>query len=261
MLTDLKSIPSYPDLRGKVAVVTGGSKGVGAEACRLLAKQGTHVVVNGRDSAAIDHVVSEIVDAGGSALGVVADCCDFSAVEELRRRAETEFGATDVLVAFAGGFGSYTPVHHIDEREWRHVIDSNLTSTFLTIKSFLPGMIERRRGSILTIASNSARTLDIPLTASYAAAKGGVIVLTRHVAKEVGQYGIRANCIAPATVMSDRIRQIMTEQRRSEVAAMAPLRRLGEPEDVGLATLFLASDSSSYLTGITLDVAGGRVMQ
>ncbi len=258
---DLQPIPMYPDLRGKVAVVTGGSKGVGAEACRLLARQGTCVVVNGRDTEAIDRVVAEIVGAGGKAMGFAADCCDFDAIEAMRSQTESELGPADILVAYAGGFGAYTPVQLTEEAEWRRVIDSNLTATFLTIKSFLPGMIDRRRGSILTIASNSARTLDIPLTASYAASKGGVIVLTRHVAKEVGPFGIRANCIAPATVLSDRIRQIMSDQRRAEVAALSPLGRLGETLDVALATLFLASDSSSYLTGITLDVAGGRVMQ
>jgi 3-oxoacyl-[acyl-carrier protein] reductase len=260
-LADQQPIPTYPDLRGKVAVVTGGSKGVGAEACRLLARQGTCVVVNGRDTQAIDKLVAEIAEDGGKAIGFAADCSDFAAVEAMRRHTESELGHADILVAYAGGFGAYTPVQLTDEVEWRRVIDSNLTSTFLTIKSFLPGMIERRRGSILTIASNSARTLDIPLTASYAASKGGVIVLTRHVAKEVGQYGIRANCIAPATILSDRIRNIMSEERRAEVAALSPLGRLGETLDVALATLFLASDSSSYLTGITLDVAGGRVMQ
>jgi 3-oxoacyl-[acyl-carrier protein] reductase len=227
----------------------------------MLARQGTRVVVNGRDTEAINKLVAEIVEAGGSAIGIAADCCDFGAIEGMRKSTEKVFGATDILVAYAGGFGAYTAAHLIEEEDWRSVIDSNLTSTFLTIKSFLPGMIERRRGSILTIGSNSARTLDILLTASYAASKGGVIVLTRHVAKEVGQYGVRANCVAPSTILSERIRQIMSEQRRAEVAALAPLGRLGEPSDVALATLFLASDSSSYLTGITLDVAGGRVMQ
>jgi 3-oxoacyl-[acyl-carrier protein] reductase len=140
------------------------------------------------------------------------------------------------------------------------VVEGNLTTTFLSIKSFLPGMIDRRRGSIITMASNAARFLDILTTASYAAAKGAVVTLSRHVAKEVGQYGVRVNCIAPATVLSDRVRRIMSDERLTEIAAMAPLGRLGEPEDVAKAALFLASDASSWLTGVTLDVAGGRIM-
>jgi 3-oxoacyl-[acyl-carrier protein] reductase len=254
------SIPTYPDLAGKVVVVTGGSKGIGAATCRLLGRQGACVAVNGRDLAAIDEVVADVGAAGGRALGVAADCRDFRAVERMRAQVERELGCADVLIAYAGGFSAFTPAHQIEEREWRAVIDSNLTATFLTVKSFLPGMLERRRGSIVTMASNAARFLDILTTASYAAAKAGIVMFSRHVAKEVGQHGVRVNCVAPATVLSERVGRIMPETRQQEVAALAPLGRLGTPEDVALATLFLASDSSSWLTGVTLDVAGGRIM-
>jgi 3-oxoacyl-[acyl-carrier protein] reductase len=254
------AIPTYPDLAGKVAVVTGGSRGIGAATCRMLAANRARVVVSGRDQRAIDQVVTGIVEAGGQAIGVSADCTRFEAVERLRQQTEREYGPADILVAFAGGFGRYTPAHLISEEEWREVIDANLTSTFLTVKSFLPGMIERRRGAIVTMASNAARFLDILTTASYAASKAGIAMFTRHVAKEVGPYGVRVNCVAPATVLSERVRRIMPEERQQEVARMAPLGRLGTPEDVALATLFFVSDSSSWLTGVTLDVAGGRIM-
>jgi 3-oxoacyl-[acyl-carrier protein] reductase len=110
------------------------------------------------------------------------------------------------------------------------------------------------------MASNAGRFLDINLTASYAAAKAGIAMFTRHVAREVGQHGIRVNCVAPATTLSERVERIMPEERRAEIAAMAPLGRLGMPEDSAQATLFLASDASSFLTGVTIDIAGGRVM-
>jgi len=259
-LAESRQIPTYPDLAGKVAVVTGGSKGIGAATCRLLGRQGVAVVVNGRDEAAIAGLVDEINGAGGRAIGVAADCRDFKAIERVRERAEREFGPADLLITCAGGFASYIPAHEISEEEWHAVVDANLTTTFLAVKSFLPGMIERRRGSIVTMASNAARFLDILTTAPYAASKAAIVMFSRHVAKEVGQYGVRVNCIAPATVLSDRVLRIMSDERRQEVAAMAPLGRMGEPEDVALATLFLASDSSSWLTGVTLDVAGGRIM-
>jgi 3-oxoacyl-[acyl-carrier protein] reductase len=259
-LAEPGQIPTYPDLAGKVAVVTGGSKGIGAATCRLLGGQGAAVVVNGRDQAAIDALVGEITRGGGRAMGVVADCLDLNAIERMRERVEQQFGPADVLVAYAGGFAAYSPAHLIEEPEWRAVIDANLTTTFLTVKSFLPGMIQRRRGSIITMASNAARFLDILTTAPYAAAKAGIMMFSRHVAKEVGPHGVRVNCIAPATVLSDRIRKLMSEERLAEVAALSPLGRMGIPEDVALATLFLASDSSSWLTGVTLDVAGGRIM-
>jgi 3-oxoacyl-[acyl-carrier protein] reductase len=253
-------VPRYPDLAGKVALVTGGSKGIGAAAVRALAANDARVAVNGRDEAALAAIVDEIAEAGGEAIVAPADVCSFEAVESMRERIEAKLGPVDVLVAFAGGFGAYTPVQDITEDEWHAVIDSNLTSTFLTVKAFLPGMIERRRGAIVTMASNAARFLDSTLTASYAAAKAGIAMFTRHVAREVGPYGVRANCIAPATTMSERIERILTEEQRAELSAKSPLGRLGVPEDSAMATLFLASESAGWLTGVTLDVAGGRVM-
>jgi 3-oxoacyl-[acyl-carrier protein] reductase len=253
-------VPRYPDLAGRVALVTGGSRGIGAATVRALAANDVRVAVNGRDQAAIDGVVRGVTDAGGTAIGVPADVCDWRAIEEMRERVEQELGPVDVLVPFAGGFGGMTPVHEISEEEWHSVIESNLTATFLTVKSFLPGMIDRRRGAIVTMASNAARFLDIKLTASYAAAKAGIAMFTRHVALEVGPFGIRANCVAPATTLSERVERIMPEDRRAAIAQMAPLGRLGRPEDSALATLFLASESAGWLTGVTLDVAGGRIM-
>jgi 3-oxoacyl-[acyl-carrier protein] reductase len=122
-------------------------------------------------------------------------------------------------------------------------------------------MIDRQGGSIVTMASNAARFLDITLTSSYAAAKAGIAMFTRHIAKELGPHGIRANCVAPATSLSERVERIMPDERRAEIAAMAPLGRLGVPEDTASATVFLVSDDASgWLTGVTLDIAGGRVM-
>ena len=260
MPADVSSMPKYPDLAGKIAVVTGGSKGIGAATCRMLAKQGTSVVVGGRDKATIDALVAEIVQDGGRAIGAKADCLSWAAIEQMRETTEREFGPADILIAYAGGFRAYQLAHEITEEDWHAVIEANLTTTFLAVKSFLPGMIERRRGSIVTMASNSARHLDILTTAPYAASKAAVITFSRHVAKEVGPHGVRVNCVAPATVLSDRIRTLMSESRREEVAAMSPLGRMGDPEDVALATLFLASDASGWMTGVTLDVAGGRIM-
>jgi 3-oxoacyl-[acyl-carrier protein] reductase len=253
-------IPTYPDLAGRVAVVTGGSKGIGAATCRVLAANGVRVAVVAREQKGIDAVVSDVQEAGAAATGVSADVTDLAQIDRMRRQVEDELGPADVLVPFAGGFGRFTAVHDITEEEWRFVVESNLTSTFLTCKAFLPGMIERGRGAIVTMATNGARVLDVPLTASYAAAKAGVMVFTRHLAKEVGPHGIRANCVAPATTLTERTSQILSPERTRELAELAPLGRMGIPEDVALATLFLASGSAAWLTGVTLDVAGGRIM-
>jgi 3-oxoacyl-[acyl-carrier protein] reductase len=256
-----ESLPRYPDLAGKVAVVTGGSGGIGSATCRLLATNGAKVVVNARDQAAIDAVVQDITAAGGQAVGVSADCTDFAAIERMRRRIEDELGPVDILAAFVGGGGARpAPTGQTTEQDWRAFVDGSLTVTFLTVKSFLPGMIERRQGAIVTMASTAAR---VPLpgpSAAYAAAKAGVIMHTRYLAAEAGRYGIRVNCIAPGTILAERLRGLMPEERRRQMTAMTALGRLGTPEDVALAALFLASDASSWITGATLDVNGGAVM-
>ncbi len=255
-----RQIPVYPDLAGKVAVVTGGSKGIGAACCRMLVANHAKVAVNARSQTAIDAIVSELVDAGGEVIGVAGDCTSAADLDELRATVDSRLGPADVLLAYAGGFDSFTPITELTESEWRHVVDSNLTSVFMTLQAFLPTMIERRTGSIVTMASNGGRLLDKLLTASYAAAKAGVIQLTRHVALEVGQYGVRVNSLAPATVMSERVGRIMDAEAIAKTAALSPLGRVGTPEDCALATLFLASDSAAWLTGVTLDISGGRVM-
>jgi 3-oxoacyl-[acyl-carrier protein] reductase len=124
------------------------------------------------------------------------------------------------------------------------VIDSDLTATFLTVRSFLPDMIGRGHGSIVTMASSAGR-LPSQASAAYAAAKAGVVMFSRHVANEVGQHGVRVNCLAPSSVLTERVKRLMPEETQQQVAAMHPLGRMGTPEDVALATLFLASESSS----------------
>jgi 3-oxoacyl-[acyl-carrier protein] reductase len=144
--------------------------------------------------------------------------------------------------------------------EWRQVIEDNLTSTFATVRVFLPDMIERRTGSIVTMSSISARFLDKLTQAAYAAAKAGVIMFTRHLAIEVGAHGIRANCVAPGTTISERIEGVMDDEAIERTSMMSPLGRLGIPADTANATVFLLSDAASWLTGVTIDVNGGRVM-
>lgn len=253
-------IPTYPDLAGKVAVVTGGSGGIGSATCRLLAANGAKVAVHGRDEDRIGAVVDEVGSDGGKAIGIAADVTDFAAIERMRLRVEEELGPVEVLAAFAASGGPLPgPTVEITEEGWRSAIDGNLTSAFLTLKSFLPGMIERGSGSIVTMASSAGRVPTRAPTA-YAAAKAGVVMLSRQVADEVGGHGVRVNCLAPDSILTERTRSYMTEDQVRQWAEAFPLGRMGAPEDVALATLFLASESSSWLTGVTLDVAGGKIM-
>ena len=254
-------VPVYPDLAGKVAVVTGGSGGIGAATCRLLAANGARVAVNGRARTRIQAVVDAIREGGGEAVGVDGDCTDPAAVERLRQVVERELGPAEVLAAFVGGGrGRPGPVADVPQEDWQSTLDGSLTATFLTLKSFLPGMIQRGRGAIVTMASSAARLPGLGAPAPYMAAKAGVVMLTRQVASEAGPHGVRANCLAPHTILTEQIERVAPQEWRERMAAAVPLRRLGTPEDVAQAAVFLASDSAAWLTGVTLDVAGGYVM-
>jgi 3-oxoacyl-[acyl-carrier protein] reductase len=254
------AVGRYADLAGRTAIVTGGTKGIGLATASQLAANQVSVAIVARTAAVVERVVDQLRAAGAKAHGVAADCTSATALEVMVAQVTEALGPPDILMAFAGGFTRTTPVLEISEAEWRHVIDSNLTSTFLTVRAVLPGMVERRRGAIVTMASNAGRLLDISLTASYAAAKAGIIQFTRHVAREVGPSNIRCNVVAPATTLTERVAATLSADAIEQLSRSAPLRRIGQPEDTAAAAVFLASDASSWLTGITLDVAGGRVM-
>src|SRR5262252_6651727 len=160
-------------LKDKIALVTGSSRGIGAAIAALFAREGAKVALHGRDVDALSAVLANIVQAGGEAIDVTADVTKFSDIEAMRRRIEREFGPLDILIANAGG---------------------SLTATFLTIKSFLPRMKERRTGNIITISSAAARRPYPVAPIAYAAAKAGIEILTQDLAGQVGPYGIRANC-------------------------------------------------------------------
>ena len=152
------------------------------------------------------------------------------------------------------------PVEEISEEGWHASIDGNLTATFLTIKSFLPGMKERKAGSIITISSSAGRKPHPNAPIPYSAAKAGIQILTQDVAAQAGPYGVRVNCIAPETILTERNQQRIPEERIQSLIDMHPIKRLGTPEDVAHAAVFLASDEARWITSVILDVAGGAVM-
>jgi 3-oxoacyl-[acyl-carrier protein] reductase len=256
---EARSTVIYPDLAGKVAVVTGGSRGIGAETARALAENGVSVAVVGRDEAAIATTVDEIIVHGGQAVGIAADCTVEEDLTQLGLSVESRLGPVDILAVFAGGNGMPVPTEAETGTHWREVIESDLTSTFLTVSTFLPGMITRRSGVIITMSSAAGRQAA-QSAAAYAAAKAGVVAFSRHLAGEHARDGIRVNCIAPSAIENDRMRSWVSEDDRKALGATFPLGRIGQPYDVAAAALFLASSASSWITGMTLDIAGGKVM-
>jgi 3-oxoacyl-[acyl-carrier protein] reductase len=248
-------------LDDKVALVTGSSRGIGAAIATLLASEGAKVAVHGRNAAKMSATRERIERAGGRAISVSADVTKLDELERMRIRIDEELGAVDILVANAGG--SYSPAGPIEdttEEGWRASVEGNLTATFLTIKSFLPEMKRRRAGNIITVSSAAGRRASPRSPIPYAAAKAGIELLTQDVAAQAGPFNIRVNCIAPEMILTERNLEQVPEALRVGLAQSHPLQRLGTPQDVACAALFLASDKAPWITGVILDVAGGAVM-
>lgn len=249
-------------LRDKVALVTGSSRGIGAAIARRFALEGAKVAVHGRDRAALAAVRGELERAGGRAIEVVADVTRLAEIEAMRERIEAELGPVELLVANAGAnlTPPRVPFEEIAEEGWRASLDANLTATVLTIKSFLPGMKRRGAGNIVTMSSAAARRPSARSPIPYAVAKAGIQLLTQDLADEVGPYGIRVNCIAPESILTERNEERIPPEIQKTMIESHPVRRLGTPEDVAEAALYLASERSSWVTGVVLDVAGGSVL-
>ncbi|MEU1393666.1 MULTISPECIES: SDR family NAD(P)-dependent oxidoreductase [unclassified Nonomuraea] len=257
MTTDRPDWPRHPGLEGKVALVTGGSRGIGAATCHALAANGVQVAVTGRDTEAVDRVVASITGEGGRALAAPGDVTDAGVLARIRAEVEAALGPVEILAPFAGGQGAPAPTAGLDPGRWRAVLESDLTSVFLTVHEFLPGMLARRAGSIILMASTAGRQPG-GANAAYAAAKAGVVMFARHLAAEVGGDGVRVNCLAPSAVLNDKLAALPAE-RLAQLAAAFPLGRVGRPADVAQAVLYLASPAASWVTGATLDLTGGRV--
>lgn len=246
------------DLDGKVALVTGASRGIGRGIAERLARDGAAVAVNYRtDREGAESTVRTIVDAGGRAVAVAADVSVAAEVATLVETAVRELGGVHILVNNAGVTADMLTVR-LSEEDWDRVVDTDLKAAFLTTKAALRPMMRQRWGRIINIASVVAISGNAG-QAAYAAAKAGLVGLTKSVAREIATRGITANVVAPGLIetpmtdaLSPEIRQWMLDQ--------IPMDRPGRVEDVAAAVAFLAGDEASYITGQTLKVDGGMVM-
>jgi 3-oxoacyl-[acyl-carrier protein] reductase len=245
--------------RGTTTVITGAGSGMGRATARLFAERGADVVAVDIDGEAAEATADDIAELGdGDAIGVTADVSDPEDVEAFVDRAIDAFGSVDVLHNNAGIPQQSTPVEDVTEETWNSVIDVNLKSAFLGAKYAVPYMREQGGGVILNTASTAGIRPRTGLSA-YATSKGGMITLTKQLAHELAEDGIRVNAICPVATDTDMLPEFAGDDLSVEsMADTIPLGRLGEPEDVAHAAAFLASDEAAMVTGSALEVDGGR---
>lgn len=246
--------------QGMAVMVTGGAAGIGEASAVRFAEHGADVVVVDIDRARTEAVAAHLRGLGTKSLAMIADVTRAGEVQEAVGQARGRLGKIEVLVNAAGGFPERRPVAEMSEEDWDRVVDLNLKSVFLCSRAVLPHMMERRFGRIVSVSSEAGRT-NLHLTAAhYAASKAGILAFTRHLAREVAPYNITVNATAPGPTRSERIRRLYDDARESAMSTDIPLGRFGEPEEQADAILFLASDAARYITGVTLDVNGGKLM-
>lgn len=245
-------------LKNKVALITGGGSGIGRATCLLFAREGAKVVVADYVAEGGRETVQQITAAGGDATFVQADVSQSADVQRMIATTVHTYGRVDILFNNAGIEGASAKIANYDENEWQRVLAIDLTAVFLGMKYVIPEMIKQGGGVILSTAS-VAGLVGFPGGAAYCAAKAGVIQLTRTVALEYANKNIRVNCICPGVIRTPMAQRVMGERPEENAIRMEPIGRLGTPEDIANAALFLASDDSSFATGAPFIIDGGYV--
>lgn len=245
-------------LQDKVAVITGAGSGFGRSSAKLFAKEGAKVVLVGRTREKLELVEKEIKDLGGKALVIDADVTKLEQAENVIEKTIEQFGKLDILFNNAGTFRAGT-LETLSTEDWNDVIAVNLTALFYMGKAAIPHL-KKTRGNIINTAS-AGGLIGFPQAVSYAASKGGVISFTKAIAVDFAKDGVRCNAICPGTSETEMTKDVMNiEPLRKNFLDPIPMQRFGKGNDVAYAALYLASDESSYLTGVVLPVDGGWTM-
>ena len=245
-------------IKGKVAIVTGAGGGVGKSISKRLASEGCKVVMLGRDRAKLSKLSSEIGNKKNT-MTVIADISKEAEVLSAIDQTINSFDKIDILVNNAGAINDPVPFHEMTEDQWDGLIGTNLIGTFRMTKAVLPLMMENGSGSIVNISSVlGIRSIPkVPLSV-YGVTKAGVIMFTRSIAVEYGQYNIRCNCIAPSTIKSSIIEPYLQDEGAKKVLESAfPLRVIGDPEDIAGAVAYLCSEDAKWVTGTVMMIDGG----
>jgi len=251
--------------QGKVAVITAAGAGIGRATAEIVAREGATVVAVDVNKERLDALASALAGASGKVVGKNIDAGNEAAVRALVAEVAETYGGIDILVNGVGGSTIVAnPAARVDElsfEDWQRLIDFNLNATFLFINAVVPVMKKAGRGKIVSISSIAGRGLSALSSSAYAAAKGGIIALTRKLADELGPHGITINAIAPSLTLTERLRPHWEKRSPADQAAVAarvPLGRIAEAADQAKVIAFLASADADFVTGITIDVTGGQ---
>ncbi|HEX2615651.1 MAG TPA: SDR family NAD(P)-dependent oxidoreductase [Nitrososphaera sp.] len=245
-------------MKGKVAIVTGAGGGVGRAISKRLVSEGCKVVLLGRDRARLQKAASEVGDKK-SVMTVMADITKEAEVLSAMEQTISSFDKVDILVNNAGTINDPVPFHEMPDDQWDGLIDTNLVGTFRMTKAAIPVMMKNGGGNIVNISSVlGVRAIPkVPLTV-YGVTKAGVIMFTKSIAVEYGQYGVRCNCVCPSTIKSSIIEPYLQDENAKKVLESGfPLRKIGEPEDIAGAVAYLCSDDAKWVTGTVMMVDGG----
>lgn len=248
-------------LEGKVAIVTGASRGIGASTARLFAQEGATIVLASRSEEEMARVVDEIKSNGGKALAVKTDVANAVSVETLIQRTVDAYGRLDIAINNAGIAGGNRPLIEIPEELFDRIIETNLKGVFLGMKYEIPAMLAAGGGAIVNMSSTVGLVGTGAGIAPYIASKHGVVGLTKAAALEYARHNIRVNALAPGTTLTSvNERWIADPQTRQRITGGIPLGRVADPAEVAEAALWLCSDASSYVTGVILPVDGGYIV-
>lgn len=245
-------------LKEQVAIVTGASRGIGRSIALTLARHGASMVINGNRQDLLLELKSEIEMLGPSCLIKAGDIADPDVAKELAKIAADQFGHVDILVNNAG-INMRNPTLEMNIEDWNKVLDVNLNGTLHSCMAVLPHMIKQNYGKIVNVTSTAAKTPHRNAAPSYGASKAGVNYLTQHLALEMAKHNVYVNAVCPGPIETDMSKQ-WTEAYRREAIARIPLGKLGTPQNVADAVLFLASSMSDFITGETININGGTYM-